>query len=42
MDTKADFEWMFEQGKEVTEDYINPVGAVRFWYLILRLAAPMM
>ena len=42
MGTKADFEWMFEQGKEVTEDYINPVGAVRFWYLILRLAAPMM
>ena len=42
LDTKADFEWMFEQSREVTEDYIDPVGTMRVWHLILRLAAPMM
>ena len=42
MDTKANFEWMFEQSHEVTEDYINPVGTIRIWHLLLRLAAPMM
>ena len=41
-DTKADFEWMFEQSHEVTEDYRNPVATARFGSLILRLAAPLM
>ena len=40
--TKADFEWMFEQSREVTQDYTNPRDVVRIRDLILRLAAPML
>lgn len=41
-DTKADFEWMFEQSNEVTDDYRNPIATARLGNLILRLAAPLM
>ena len=41
-DTKADFEWMFEQSREVTEGYRNPVGTIRLRTLILRLLAPLL
>lgn len=41
-DTKADFEWMFEQSREVTDEYRDPAAHVRLWHLILRLAAPLM
>ena len=43
MDTKRDFEKMFEQCTEVTEYYTNGRGAfMRFGQLLLRLAAPLM
>lgn len=41
-DTKADFEWMFEQSHEVTEAYANPDARMRVRDLILRLAAPLL
>jgi len=41
-DTKADFEWMFEQSREVTEDYRDPRAHIRLGHLILRLAAPLL
>ena len=41
-DTKADFEWMFDQSREVTEDYLDLKAHIRFWHLILRLASPLM
>ena len=41
-DTKADFEWMFEQSREVTEDYKDPRTTMRLKYAILRLLAPLM
>ena len=41
-DTKADFEWMFEQSREVTEEYRDPAAHLRLWHLILRLAAPLL
>ena len=41
-DTKADFEWMCAQSREVTEEYRNPATHVRLWHLILRLASPLM
>ena len=41
-DTKADFEWMFEQSREVTEDYINPGDYMRIRHLLLRIVSPMM
>jgi len=41
-DTKADFEWMFEQSREVTEEYRDPATHIRLWHLILRLAAPLL
>ena len=41
-DTKADFEWMFAQSREVTDEYRNPAAHVRLWHLILRLASPLM
>ncbi len=40
--TKADFEWMFEQSREVTKDYANPIATKRIWDLLLRLTAPLM
>ena len=42
MDTKRDFEWMFEQSKDVTDDYRNPRTGMRLMMLLLRLAAPLM
>ena len=43
MDTKRDFEAIFEQSKEVTDYYANGRGAfMRVGQLILRLAAPLM
>ncbi len=41
-DTKADFEWMFDQSREVTEQYRDPAAHMRLWYAILRLASPLM
>ena len=41
-DTKADFEWMFAQSREVTDEYRDPAAHVRLWHLILRLASPLM
>ena len=41
-DTKADFEWMFAQSREVTEQYSDPAAHMRLWYAILRLASPLM
>ena len=41
-DTKADFEWMFGQSREVTEQYRDPAAHMRLWYAILRLASPLM
>ena len=41
-DTKADFEWMFEQSREVTQDYTDPVATAKFGSLLLRLLAPLM
>ena len=41
-DTKADFEWMFAQSREVTEDYRDPAAHLKLWHLILRLAAPLL
>ena len=41
-DTKADFGWMFEQSREVTDDYRDPAAHVKLWHLILRLASPLM
>ncbi|MBP3892834.1 MAG: cardiolipin synthase [Atopobiaceae bacterium] len=41
-DTKADFEWMFGQSREVTEEYVNPAAHMRLFYAILRLLAPLM
>lgn len=41
-DTKADFEWMFGQSREVTEDYRDPRAHIRLGHLILRLAAPLL
>ena len=41
-DTKADFEWMFGQSREVTEEYRNPMGTIRLRTLILRLLAPLL
>ena len=41
-DTKADFERMFAESKEVTQDYTNPKDTARFGDLVLRLAAPLM
>ena len=41
-DTKADFEWMLGQCREVTDEYRDPATHVRLWHLILRLAAPLM
>lgn len=42
VDTKADFEWMFDQSREVTEQYRDPAAHMRLWYAILRLASPLM
>ena len=43
MDTKRDFEAIFEQSKEVTDFYANGRGAfMRVEQLLLRLAAPLM
>ena len=41
-DTRADFEWMFEQSREVTEQYKKPGYGMRLWHLILRLASSLM
>ncbi|MBQ3266333.1 MAG: cardiolipin synthase [Atopobiaceae bacterium] len=40
--TKDDFEWMFSQSREVTEDYRNPTYGLKLWHLILRLLAPLL
>ena len=43
MDTKRDFEAIFEQSKEVTDFYANGRGAfMRVGQMLLRLAAPLM
>ena len=43
MDTRKDFEAMFAQSREVTEYYATGRGALmRFWQMLLRLAAPLM
>ncbi len=41
-DTRADFEWMFEQSREVTESYRKPGYGMRLWHLILRLVSSLM
>ena len=41
-DTRADFEWMFEQSREVTEAYRKPGYGIRLWHLILRLTSSLM
>ncbi|MBR3317355.1 MAG: cardiolipin synthase [Atopobiaceae bacterium] len=41
-DTKADFEWMFEQSTEVTQDYVDSAVTKRLGTAVLRLAAPLM
>ena len=41
-DIKEDFERMFAESREVTDDYTNPVATKRLGDLVLRLAAPLM
>ena len=41
-DTKRDFEQMFAESREVTEDYRDPKSTARLTNLILRLFAPLM
>ncbi|MBR2546798.1 MAG: PLDc N-terminal domain-containing protein [Eubacterium sp.] len=42
METKADFESMFEQCREVTEEYRSPTAGKAFGQMLLRLVAPLM
>ncbi len=42
LDTKSDFEWMFDQSREVTEAYRKPGYGLKLWHLILRLASSLM
>lgn len=41
-ETKADFEWMFGQSREVTDEYLNPGAHIKLGHLILRLASPLL
>ena len=40
--TKADFEWMFGESREVTEDYLKPGYGIRLWHLVLRLVSSLL
>ena len=42
METKADFESMFEQCREVTEEYRSPTAGKALGQMLLRLVAPLM
>ena len=42
MDTKADFESIMEESKEVTKDYLEPNAGKKFFQMLLRLVAPLM
>ncbi len=42
LDTKRDFESMFEQSHEVTEEYSKPGAGMHLLMLILRLVAPLL
>ena len=41
-DTKADFEWMFAQSREVTETYSNPAAGRYLHHLVLRFLAALL
>ena len=42
LDTKADFEHMFEECREVTDDYKSPTAGRAFGQMLLRLIAPLL
>ncbi len=42
LDTKADFESIMKESREVTQDYLEPTAGKKLLQMILRLAAPLM